>query len=385
MLPFDASAFAPGRVEILGNHTDYNDGFVLSAALELGTTTTGRRLDEGVLRFSSDAMDGSVDVAIEDGVPLTKRSGDDAWANYLLGVFEQFRASGIAVGGVEVDLRTTLPLGAGLSSSAALTVSFATLLVTLFGAGPEGMALARLCRRVEQQFVGVPCGLLDQATSVFGAAGKLVFLDCGEETVQTVALPEGLAVIVCLSGVEHQVGGGEYQERLSACEAAAAELGVRTLREADSAMLDVAAAQGRGDPSCMRRARHVVDENARVLRGKDLLAEGRVEEFGALMFESHKSSQTYFENSTTELDLLVEIARADDRVLGSKLTGGGFGGATVSLVRAGDADLVSKAIAAEYQDRTGNACNSLPCRIGDGARVIMPAGQAAGRASFVRS
>lgn len=354
------SAYAPGRVELLGNHTDYNEGYVLSAAIDRGVSVAGLRRDDGSIFLKSGAMTRTVEAQIERLAPLEA----DAWANYPLGVAHVLKQEGLPVGGFELEIASDLPAGAGLSSSAALEVATALLLGKLYDFQLDPMRLASLCRRAENEFVGVSCGLLDQVSSVFGEAGRIVFLDCRAESVETEPLPEGLAFLITHSGVKHSLVGGEYNERRAQCFEAAEKLGVRALRDVTSDGLSAADLP----PLAARRAAHVVGENERVLRGIELLRAGDAAGFGALMFDSHESSRVNFENSTQELDTLVALAREEPGLLGSRLTGGGFGGATVSLVHVAQAEEMAARITAKYKERTGHTCETHLCQAAAGAR-----------------
>ncbi len=358
-----ASARAPGRVELLGNHTDYNAGRVLSAAISFGVDARGWLRPDGEILLRSGFAPAPVRLdAGETPRPLT---GDDAWANYVLGVVSELRAAGFPVGGFGAEFAGDLPPGAGLSSSAAMEVVSACLLLKLIGRTMPPLALAKLCRRAENDFVGVPCGLLDQVSSVFGRAGQAIVLDCRDETVGHAPLPAGAALVVFHTNVAHRLVGGEYAERREQCFEAARRLGAATLREVSPARLD--AARGELPDLLWRRAAHIVGENARVAAGLDHLRAGDATAFGELMFRSHESSQVNFENSTPELDVLVALARETPGVLGARLTGGGFGGATVNLVQGDRAKAVADALARGYLARTGNHGRAYPCEAADGA------------------
>jgi len=359
-----ASAHAPGRVELLGNHTDYNEGFVLSAAINHGVTITAEPRENGkIILHSATMQDSAVEALLDD---LQKQTDADAWANYPLGVVDCFQKEGFRLGGFSAEISSDLPLGAGLSSSAALEVATATLLKKLFNIEIEPMRLAKLCRKAENEFVGVNCGLLDQASSTFGKRNHAIFLDCRSETVETVPFPQNVELLITHSGVKHALVGGEYNERRASCFAAAEKLGVRALRDATSAQLD--AAKTKLSDIEYRRAKHVIGENERVLRGVEFLKNGDVKNFGELMFVSHESSRVNFENSTPELDALVEIACEEPGVLGSRLTGGGFGGASVSLIEKNAAERIAENFTKKYRERTGHACQTYLCEIDDGAR-----------------
>ena len=349
------TSYAPGRVELLGNHTDYNEGVVLSAAINRGVTLTGERTGSSLVSLCSTTLGLTFEADACDLSP----SVDHEWANYLLGVLDVFQKSGLPVGGFSANIHSNLPLGAGLSSSAALEVSTAVLLHL------DRLTLAKLCRRAENEFVGVNCGLLDQVSSAFGKAGHAIFLDCRNETVETTPFPEGVELLITQCGVPHRLAGGEYNERRLQCFDAAARLGAKALRDITSAQLEAGKAILPMLP--YQRAAHIVGENERVCRGVEFLRSGDVESFGELMFASHESSQTHFENSTPELDALVEIARELPGVLGSRLTGGGFGGATVTLLESSEASAITEALVAIYHERTGHTAHAHLCEIADGA------------------
>ncbi len=352
-----ASAFAPGRVELLGNHTDYNGGVVLSAAIDLGISAGGRLRPDGKILLTSEGIPG---VAAADIAALEP---DHAWSDYPLGVARVLRDAGFPISGFEAGYSSTLPLGAGLSSSAALEVCTAVLLSRLFGFSASPLDLAKLCRKAENEFVGVNCGLLDQVSSIFGKKDHAVFLDCRGETVENIPLPAGIGLLVVHSGVKHALTGGEYNERREQCFEAARILGVPALRDATSAQLAAATM-----PEIVRsRALHITGENERVFEAVGHLRQGDAAAFGKLMTASHRSSMQNFGNSTAELDILVEIACAQEGVHGARLTGGGFGGAIVALADLSKIDAVAAAVESGYHARTGHAGKAYRCLIGDGA------------------
>lgn len=352
------TAFAPGRVEILGNHTDYNGGVVLSAALHLGITATGRRLENGEIQLSSSGVSHSEKIHRSAGL---KKSGE--WIDYPLGVAEMLARDGAEAGGFEAAYESTLPAGAGLSSSAALEVATAVLLTRLYPFPISRLDLAKLCRRAENEFVGVNCGLLDQASSVFGKKDHLVYLDCRAESVENVPFPDHLGLLIVNSGVKHALTGGEYNERREQCFEAARSMGVPALRDVTSLQLEAATMP----ELAKRRARHVVGENERVMHAINALRAGRAEELGPLMTTSHRSSMENFENSTPELDLLVDLAIAQPGCLGARLTGGGFGGAIVALVEIEQAESVRIAVEQAYIAKTHHKPTGILCKAGDGA------------------
>jgi galactokinase len=361
-MPNTAITFAPGRVEILGNHTDYNLGLVLSAAIHLGVTIESEQLSEPRLEITSNTNGRTVHTELAG----LRRLTDDAWANYPIGVIKTLMDAGFDLGGMKLRISGDLPLGAGLSSSAALEVATALAGKALYGLNIEPMQLARLCQRAENEFVGVRSGLLDQASSIFGQAHRLILLDFREITVDLVTLPPGIAVLLLNSGVPHELTGGEYNERQTQCLEAAASLGIRALRDATTALVR----NSDLDDIIRRRALHITEENERVLEGRDALRAGDIREFGKLMFASHESSRTNFENSTSHLDTLVELARRTPGVYGSRLTGGGFGGSTVSLIDAGRSSEIIQLISSEYNRLTGASCSPILTEPSNGARLL---------------
>ena len=356
------SARAPGRVELLGNHTDYNEGVVLSAAINFAVSVRGQAtLDNRICVRSTSASD-PIEVPLAGLIPL---QGSSAWANYVLGVVFCFQEESLPVGGFEMSIDSDLPAGAGLSSSAALEVATGYLLAKLFSLDIEPMRMAKLCRRAENEFVGVQSGLLDQVSSIFGRRGNAVYLDCRSEAVENIPLPPRTSLLVYHCGAEHRLTGGEYNERREQCFAAARALGVNALRDVGSTQLEEARA--RLEPVVYRRAAHVVGEDERVFAGIDYLRAGNGAAFGKLMFASHESSRVNFENSTPELDILVELAHGIPGVLGSRLTGGGFGGATISLVEEDAAEAAALQLAAGYYERTGIRGRAYLCESAAGA------------------
>ncbi len=356
------SSRGPGRVELLGNHTDYNEGVVLSAAINYAVTAQGAMNAESTVTLRSDFSPGAVTLPLAG---LSRQEGDSSWANYPLGVIHFLQEAGHVIGGFELNLSSDLPVGAGLSSSAALEVATAKLLMKLFSLEIEPMPLAKLCRRAENDFVGVSSGLLDQVSSIFGRRGQAVYLDCRSEQVDNIPLPPDTELLVFHSGIEHRLVGGEYNERRDQCFAAARAMNVPALRDVTQAQLE--AARSHLDPLIYRRAAHIVGENERVFVGIDDLRRGDGAAFGALMFASHESSRVNFENSTPELDLLVELAHGERGVLGSRLTGGGFGGATISLVEKDRANAIAHGLEQKYTARTGNHGRAYLCESADGA------------------
>lgn len=345
-------AQAPGRVNLLGGHTDYNDGFVLPTTIDRSVHMAARRRDDATLRLYSTNFDEEATYTLGTGA----LDGLPGWARYVVGVAVELRRQGYAVTGVEAALSGNVPLGAGLSSSAALEVATAVGLDGLFSLGLEPVETARLCQHVEQEYVGVECGIMDQFSSRVGRADHALFLDCRSLDHEHLPLPmDEVCLVVADSGVRRELASSKYNERRHECEDAAAFFGeqtdreVRTLRDVSEEMLT---AHGHDLPeSLRRRARHVITENQRVERGTALLRKGDLEAFGSLMNASHDSLANDYEVSCDELDCLATVARRTEGVLGSRMTGAGFGGCTVTLVRCEAVPRLKRALRSRYEDR----------------------------------
>lgn len=349
------TARAPGRAEWLGNHTDYNEGLVLGLGLEVGATVRARRGVHRLLRIRAADLGETREIPLDDLRPREPGS----WVNYVIGVAAGFMARGVPGTGLELVIRSNVPVGAGLSSSAALECATARALQRIWGTAFTELELARIGQEAEHLFAGVRCGLLDQVTSLFAARNHAVFFDCRSLRVERVPVPQDARFVIVQSGVQHALSDGAYNERRAECEKAARLLGVVALREADSPMIDAAAAAGRLDGAPLRRATHVVEENARVAAAVDALRAGDLAAVGALMNQSHESSRTLFENSCAELDFLAEAAREIPGCLGARLTGGGFGGALLALVGKGAETAFVEAIGARAKEAWGHIPQTL--------------------------
>jgi galactokinase len=357
---------APGRVNLIGEHTDYNGGFVLPLAIDRHLVAAAAPAPGRRWRVFSAQLQAQADLELD--APL--RRGAPPWADYLRGVLAGFQERGLALPALDVVLQSNLPLGGGLSSSAALEVAAATLIEAAAGRTLDVLDKARLCQRAEQ-WAGVPCGIMDQLVAVAGQPAGALLIDCDSEGFQVVPLPEDeVGVLVTDSGVRHALGDGEYARRRQECTEAARLLGVASLRAVTADRLAAAALP----PPLDRRARHVVDENARVLAFVQAFQRRDFAAAGALLYDSHRSLRDDYQVSCPELDTLVEIARAlgpGAGVFGARLTGGGFGGCTVSLVDRRRLPEVAAAIAAEYQRRTGRPTAPFAVRASAGARKLV--------------
>ncbi len=370
-------AAAPGRVNLIGEHTDYNEGFVLPMAIERYTVLAADRpvadepaAERPAVRLVSDAVDGSVVFEVQGGDVPKGPKGD--WSNYVRGVVAGFVERGVSPGALDVAVVSSVPLGGGLSSSAALEVAAATLLEAVTGASLAPLEKALLCQQAEHSYAGVPCGIMDQFTAVFGQPEHLLLIDCRTNEATPVPLSDpGVTVLIVNSNVKHELTGGEYAQRRAQCESAARVLGVRALRDATLDQLE--AARDRLSEVEFRRARHVITENQRTLAAADALRRGDWSEVGRLMYASHESLRNDYEVSCDELDLLVQTAQdigPDGGVLGSRMTGGGFGGCTVTLVRTERVAEVAERIAETYQRERGIEPTAFASRPARGAHVV---------------
>ncbi|MGW1807794.1 galactokinase [Streptomyces sp. NPDC002078] len=334
---------APGRVNLIGEHTDYNDGFVMPFALPHRAIAAVSRRTDGVLRLHSADVEGGVRELRLDA--LAPQSDDD-WTAYPAGVVWALREAGHGVTGADVHLSSTVPTGAGLSSSAALEVVIALALRDLYDLGLPGWKLARLCQRAENVYVGAPTGIMDQTASACCEQGHALFLDTRDLSQQQIPFDlaaEGLRLLVVDTRVKHAHSGGEYGKRRAGCEKGAALLGVDALRDVPYAELDAALARLGDEEEVVRLVRHVVTEDHRVERVVGLLRAGETRAIGPVLTEGHASLRDDFRISCPELDLVVDTALANG-ALGARMTGGGFGGSAIVLAEATDVDTLTKAI-----------------------------------------
>ncbi|TQE20874.1 galactokinase, partial [Streptomyces ipomoeae] len=334
---------APGRVNLIGEHTDYNDGFVMPFALPHTTVAAVSRREDGVLRLhSSDVESGVVELSLDGLAP----ESDRGWTAYPAGVVWALREAGHEVTGADVHLASTVPTGAGLSSSAALEVVVALALNDLFSLGLKGWQLARLCQRAENVYVGAPTGIMDQTASACCEAGHALFLDTRDLSQKQIPFDlaaEGMQLLVVDTQVKHSHSEGEYGKRRAGCEKGAALLGVDALRDVAYDELD-AALKRLGDEEEVRRlVRHVVTEDQRVEQVVSLLESGDTRAIGPVLVEGHASLRDDFRISCPELDLVVDTALGAGAI-GARMTGGGFGGSAIVLVEATDADAITKAV-----------------------------------------
>lgn len=374
---------APGRLELLGNHTDYNDGVVMSVAVDRYIHMAIAPRTDGKIELVSSAFAEPEIFWMSE----MKSNPQARWADYVKGVLAQLHKRGANFSGFNAAVYGTIPMGAGMSSSAALEVATALAVRKLYPFGlddtgatvppkrderghlpplsaPERMNFAKLCRAAENEFVGVPCGILDQVSSLFGKPWSVINIDCRSLTVEHAPLA-GEAIIVCETGVKHALVGGEYAELRQNCEAAAKKLGAKSLRSVELKQLK----QNKEllttrEYEC---AHHVVSEIARVVAGERALREDDHRQFGQFMFASHESSRDSLKNSCAELDILVDLARGHKGCLGARLTGGGFGGATINLVSHHEAESFMAHMASGYEAKTGRKIKPIVCQVVEGA------------------
>ena len=351
-VPPSGTAEAPGRVNLIGEHTDYNGGFVLPAAIPRKTTVEWASRSDGIIRVATAAHDQKPPV-IEYRTGEEKKAGQ--WTDYVQGITWVLSKSGYPAPGLNAFIRSTVPVAAGLSSSAALEISFLRAARAAWGLKLEELQLAQLAHEAENEFVGAPVGILDQMACTFADEQNALFLDTRTLAFDRIPIPEGVRLSVVDSGIQHDTRAGDYRTRRAECEEAARLLGVRELRDVSTA--DLPRINRLPEPF-NRRARHVVTENERVLQAVDAMRSGDVVELGRLFCDSHASMRDDFCVSLPEIDRIVELARRQPAVLGTRLTGGGFGGAVVLLVRPGSEAAVREVLD-EYVRETGQPGKTL--------------------------
>jgi len=359
---------APGRVNLIGEHTDYNLGFVLPVALDLATTVATAPSRDRMLRIYSQQRQEMRQWKVEE---LAELAPAHDWSDYPAGVARELILAGFPIQPANLLIASTVPEGSGLSSSAALEVSSA--LALLHGRTLNPLELALLCQRAERNFVGMPCGIMDQYISVFGRRNCAVEIDCRSQGHRLVDLPAGITFVAVNTMVKHALASSAYRERVAECAAAVAGIGqrfrgVESLRDVSPEQL--AAVEPQLMETVARRARHVVTEDDRVGRFVEASAAGDLRQMGQLMLDSHASLRDDYEVSCEELDFLVQAATAIDGVYGSRMTGGGFGGCTVTLLRADSAKAFAAKIVDAYRDRFDVTPAVYACQPSDGAGAL---------------
>jgi len=361
---------APGRVNLIGEHTDYNGGFVMPAAINLATYVSVEPCAEPKLVVDSENFQEQREFSLADSA--AKARGD--WSDYVRGVAVTLEGSGLRLSGARLVIRSEVPIGSGLSSSAALEVAVAQALLTISGISLPAPELARLCQRAENEFVGVNCGIMDQFACCLGQAGHALLLDCRSLDYRPVPLPSNVRLMICDTKVRHRLNSGDYNRRRAECEE-----GVRLLQDYDPAICSLRDAtleilERSALPEVIfRRCRHVITENARVTRAAAALDAGDLALFGGLMYDSHRSLRDDYEVTCAELDLLVRIAEAVPGVYGSRMTGAGFGGCTVSVVESEQAAEFASVVRQEYGRATGIEPAVWDCQAVDGASEVTSA------------
>jgi galactokinase len=369
--PASVVVAAPGRVNLIGEHIDYNDGFVLPFAIERYVCIAAHPRDSSsahACTLHSANLNESVTIPLNE----TLEPGIRDWSMYPRGVLVAFQERDIAIPPFNAVIQSNVPMGSGLSSSAALEVAMATLLESLTGTDLDPTYKALLCQQAEHRFAGVPCGIMDQFSSVFGMPDELMFIDCVSQEVESIPFDrEDFTVLITHSNAQHKLVDGQYAERRSECASALTKLKQSTWRDLSTADLD----SGRSALSDTeyRRARHVVSEIERTRQAADLLRQGRWEDMGPLLYASHDSLRNDYEVSCDELDVLIELTKeigASGGVLGAKMTGAGFGGCIVTLAHKEKVDAIAQSIHTEYEARTGIKPFSFTSRPARGAHRI---------------
>jgi galactokinase len=366
----EAVVRAPGRVELIGGHTDYNEGFVMPAAIDRDVLIAGAVSAGDSVRVWSVNFGESSEIDLTD----IRRVTEASWSNYIRGVLDQFHHAGRVTPPMDAAVEGNIPPGSGLSSSAALEVATACLILKLTDGDMDGRELALLCQRAENEFVGVNCGIMDQFVSVLGQAGKTMFLDCRSLDHQFASLPRGTRIVVADSKKPRTLAGSEYNVRRAQCEEAVNILrkhlnGIRALR--DVSIEDLERHGGKLPDVVRKRARHVVHENERVLQALRALNSGSESEFGNLLNQSHASARDLYEISCDELNWLQEAAVSVPGCLGSRLMGGGFGGCTVSVVRDESVEQFRSVVSERYARKSGFEPDIFVLNASDGAGRVL--------------
>ena len=344
---------APGRINLIGEHTDYNEGFVLAMAANRRTYVAAATRDDRLVRVHSSNLGEQSEFDLD----YMAQSGRPQWLSYVEGVARILEEKGFRLKGADIDISSEIPLGAGLSSSAALEVSAGFALLKLAGADIDLMQLALSAQTAEHLFAGTACGLMDQLTATYGVANHAMLIDCRSLERELVDMNvQNMTVVICDTGVKHELAGSAYNERRQQCEQAVKMLqeqnhGLRSLR--DVTLADFEKHKERLPETLRRRARHVVSENERTLNAVAALKQGNVDRLGQLINLSHESLRDDYEVSCRELDVMVELARQQKGVTGARMMGGGFGGSTVNLVPRDNFDEFRRAVSEGYQRATG--------------------------------
>ena len=360
---------APGRVNLIGEHTDYNDGFVMPAALDLSVFVRVWPREDRKLELRSENFGDQIEIDLDEPDPIAR----DHWSDYAVGVAVMLERAGYRLRGADLHIRGEVPVGSGLSSSAAVEVATACALAANSDVSIDRRELALICQKAENEFVGARVGIMDQFTSLFGQAQRALMLDCRSLEFKLLPVPDTVNLVICNTMVKHSLASSAYNERRAQCEAGVRHFAqylpdVKALRDVTIEQLDQF---GRDLPEVIyRRCRHVITENARVLAAADALEQHDLARFGALMAESHASLRDDYEVSSRELDLMVELARRLGGVYGARMTGGGFGGSTVNLVATETVAEFKKTVPRDYQRIVGLKPEIYVSEPSDGAEEI---------------
>jgi len=360
---------APGRVNLIGEHTDYNEGFVMPAAINFSTFVAITKRDDQVIKIHSDVFkeEAEIDLA-QDATPGRKH-----WSDYPLGVAIKLKEAGHNISGANLLVHGEVPLGSGLSSSAAIEVSTGLALLDISGVEIDRLELAKICQKAENEFVGARTGLMDQFIACFGKADHAVMLDCRSLESRALPLPDEVKLVVCNTMVKHELATSEYNARREQCEE-----GVRILSQhlpivdslRDVTPDDVERFRVELGKVVFKRCLHVTTENNRVLRAANALRDRDLKTFGKLMYESHQSLRDDYEVSCKELDVMVDLAKPIEGVFGARMTGGGFGGCTINLVAVDAVDEFTQTIKNGYAEATGKHPEVYVCSAADGAERV---------------
>ncbi len=354
---------APGRVNLIGEHTDYNDGYVMPCAIDFATYAAAAAREDRKIRVASMNFAGEYEFDLDN--PTVEIA--EGWARYVQGIALILERNGFRLRGANLLIDSDVPVGAGLSSSAALEVANGFAFAALSGVEIEKWQLAKIGQSAEHEFAGVRSGIMDQFASAFGMENHALFLDCRSLEWEPIPLSSA-QFIICNTRTKHDLADGEYNKRRADCEAAAALLGHKSLR--DVTVNEFNAKANILPERLLRRARHVITENIRVLGAVKYLKNGDLAQFGRLMNASHESLRTDYEVSSAELDIMVEIVRRQKGVLGARMTGGGFGGCTVNLLESGASEEFIETVSADYRKATGIAPEIYVCRASNGVSEI---------------
>jgi galactokinase len=360
---------APGRVNLIGEHTDYNQGFVMPAAIDRYVWTAIRSRDDRTIRIHSANYSDATEFDLDEISPVRKGN----WCDYAQGVMVSLQNAGHDIHGADILISGDVPIGSGLSSSAAFEVSIGFALLDQCGASINRMELAKLCQSAENEFVGMRCGLMDQFTACHGEAGKAIMLDCRSLEYESFEIPEEVSLVICNTMVKHELASSEYNSRRADCEEGSRILARSDPRIASLRDLTIDELDRRRSELPERifwHCRHVVTEDGRVQEAAAALSSGDLDTFGALMCESHRSLRDDFEVSSPELNLMVQIANMQKGIIGARMTGGGFGGCTVNLVYKDTTTAFIDTVSREYNSRMGLTPEIYVCSAVSGAERL---------------